>query len=165
MTLPAVASEPPPSWGLGGDLPDLNIWLALVVLEHPHHGLARQYWDDSATARALGQKWHFCRATMLGLVRLLCQPKIMGEGVLSLAQAHSTYRQLRDMEGVAFCPDTESADAVLAAWSMEAAKPMPARLWPDAWLAATAETAGLRLVSFDVDFKRFALTRCVILSS
>ncbi len=159
----AVAAEPSPSWGLGGDLPDLNVWLALVVQEHPHHALARKYWDDAAMARVLGQKQHFCRATMLGLVRLLSQPKLMGEGVLSLAKAHGIYRQLRDTEGVAFCADAESADAVLAAWAVDTSSPLPARLWPDAWLAATAESAGLRLVTFDADFRRFALSRCLIL--
>ena len=163
MTVRASAAEPGPSWGLGGDLPDLNVWLALVVQEHPHHALARRYWDDAAMARALGQKQHCCRATMLGLVRLLCQPKLMGEGVLGLAEAHAIYRQLRDTERVAFCADAESADTVLAAWAADPSNPLPARLWSDAWLAATAEAAGLRLVSFDADFKRFALTRSLIL--
>ena len=163
MTAPPGVAEPGPSWGQAGDLPDLNVWLALVVQEHPHHALARQYWDDSAMARALGQKQHFCRATMLGLVRLLCQPKLMGDAVLSLADAFAIYRRLRDTDGVAFCPDAESADTVLAAWTVGAASPVPARLWSDAWLAAVAESSGLRLVSFDTDFKRFALTRCLIL--
>ena len=163
MTVRAVAAEPGPSWGLPGDLPDLNVWLALVVQEHPHHALARRYWDDVAMGRVLGQKQHFCRATMLGLVRLLCQPKLMGEGVLGLAEAHAIYRQLRDTEGVAFCADAESADAILAEWATDPSKPLPARLWSDAWLAATAEAAGLRLVSFDADFRRFSLTRCLIL--
>ena len=163
MTVRAVAAEPGPSWGLPGDLPDLNVWLALVVQEHPHHALARRYWDDVAMGRVLGQKQHFCRATMLGLVRLLCQPKLMGEGVLGLAEAHAIYRQLRDTEGVAFCADAESADAILAEWAANPSTPLPARLWSDAWLAATAEAAGLRLVSFDADFRRFSLTRCLIL--
>ena len=163
MTVRAVAAEPGPSWGLPGDLPDLNVWLALVVQEHPHHALARRYWDDVAMGRVLGQKQHFCRATMLGLVRLLCQPKLMGEGVLGLAEAHAIYRQLRDTEGVAFCADAESADVILAEWAANPSTPLPARLWSDAWLAATAEAAGLRLVSFDADFRRFSLTRCLIL--
>ena len=163
MTVRAVAAEPAPSWALGGDLPDLNVWLALVVQEHPHHALARRYWDAAAMARVLGQKQHFCRATMLGLVRLLCQPKLMGEGVLGLVEAHAIYRQLRETDGVAFCADAESADAVLTAWAADPSNPLPARLWSDAWLAATAESAGLRLVSFDADFRRFPLTRCLIL--
>jgi len=165
MTAPSVAAEAPLPWGLGGDLLDLNVWLALVVQEHPHHGAARRYWSDCAMARTLGQKQHFCRATMLGLVRLLCQPKLMGEGALPLADAWAIYRALRETEGVDFCVDTESADATLAAWVSDASLSLPARLWSDAWLAAVAESASLRLVSFDADFRRFPLSRCLVLTA
>lgn len=154
-------AEPPPSWGtaLGGDLPDLNVWLALVVAEHPHHAAARRYWDQQQAAPALGLRFWFCRSTMLGLVRLLTQPRLMGEGVLGVAEAHTIYRQLRQTEGVGFVGDAESADALLAQWLAAGEAPMPARLWTDAWLAASAEAAGLRLVSFDADFARFPLSR------
>ena len=68
-------AEPPAAWltdttpPLQGDLPDLNVWLALVMPEHPHHSAARQYWDGMADAMAQGQRLWFCRSTMLGLVR------------------------------------------------------------------------------------------------
>ena len=81
---------------------------------------------------------------MLGLVRLLSQPKLMGAGVLTLPAANAVYRQLRDTAGVAFLNDAEGADA---------------------WLAAAAEAAGLRLVTLDSDFKRFALSRCLVLQA
>ncbi len=155
------AAEPPPAWGaaLGGDLLDLNVWLALVVAEHPHHAAARRYWDQQQATPALGPRVWFCRSTMLGLVRLLTQPKLMGEGALGLADAHAIYQQLRQTEGVGFAGDAESADTLLARWLSDGQAPMPARLWTDAWLAASAEAAGLRLVSFDADFARFPLTR------
>ncbi len=155
------AAEPTPSWsqGLGGDLPDLNVWLALVVAEHPHHAAARRYWAEQRVSPALGPRVWFCRSTMLGLVRLLTQPKLMGEGVLGLTEAHAIYQQLRQTEGVGFAGDAESADALLTRWVADGQAPMPPRLWTDAWLAASAEAAGLRLVSFDADFARFPLTR------
>jgi toxin-antitoxin system PIN domain toxin len=159
------AAEPRPAWGaalgtgLGGDLPDLNVWLALVVAEHPHHAAARHYWDEQQAVPALGQRLWFCRFTMLGLVRLLTQPKLMGDGALGLREAHAICQQLRQTEGVEFAGDTETADALLAAWTGEDHAPLPARLWTDACLAASAECAGLRLVSFDTDFSRFALIR------
>jgi len=162
---PPRAAEPPPAWGssvgigLGGDLPDLNVWLALVVAEHPHHAAARRYWDEQQKAPALGPRLWFCRSTMLGLVRLLTQPKLMGDGALSLCEAYAIYRQLRQTEGVDFASDAEAADPLLVAWTSEDRAALPARLWTNAWLAASAESAGLRLVSFDADFRRFALTR------
>ena len=167
-------AEPPAPWrfsagkaggNTGGDLPDLNIWLALVVAEHPHHTVARRYWDEVQPQIARGQSVWFCRATMLGLVRLLSQPKLMGAGVLTLPAAHAVYRQLRDTAGVAFLNDAEAADAILSAWIGDAPAPLPARLWSDAWLAAAAEAAGLRLVTLDSDFKRFALSRCLVLQA
>jgi uncharacterized protein len=155
-------AEPPATWlrdttpPLQGDLPDLNVWLALVISEHPHHDAARHYWDGMASARAQGQRLCFCRPTMLGLVRLLSQPKLMGDAALSLVQAHQVYRELRAQLGVAFVPDHEGADAVLPELL---APTLPPRLWTDAWLAATAHAAGLRLVTFDADFARFQLPR------
>ena len=101
---------------------------------------------------------------MLGLVRLLTQPKLMGEAALGLPEAHALYQQLRQTEGVGFLGDAEAADAQLASWLPTSATPLPARLWTDAWLAASAEAAGLRLVSFDADFRRFALSRHLQLS-
>jgi len=163
MTVARVA-EPPGAWGslalpLGGDLPDLNVWLALVVAEHPHHAAARRYWDDTRRDTAvIGPRVWFCRSTMLGLVRLLSQPKVMGDAALALRDAHTLYRQLRQTSGVGFAPDTEGADASLAARLTETPG-LAARLWTDAWLAATADAAGLRLVSFDADFERLAPAR------
>jgi len=42
--------------------------------------------------------------------------------------------------------------------------PQPSRLWNDALLAATAEAAGLRMVTFDKDFERFNLSRLKVLA-
>ena len=69
-----------------GDLPDVNVWLALAAKQHPHHEAAAAYWRE----REDGQVW-FCRITMLGLVRLLSNPKVMGEQALSLKQSLAAY--------------------------------------------------------------------------
>ena len=58
-----------------------------------------------------------------------------------------------------FVADEEAADPLLRRWLASGDSPLPARLWTDAWLAASAETASLRLVSLDADFARFPLTR------
>jgi hypothetical protein len=55
-------AEPPAPWLLGfeaatqGDLPDINVWLALAVQEHPHHAQAQRYWaslHEAGAARAV----------------------------------------------------------------------------------------------------------------
>jgi toxin-antitoxin system PIN domain toxin len=142
-------------WTLGGDLPDVNVWLALYIVDHQHHAQAKRYWSDCEPLRAAGYKLHFNRVTMLGFVRLLCQPKVMGNAMLDVATAYGVYRQLREQPGVGFLPDRETTDAVLQSW----VSAMPPRLLTDAWLAAQAESAGLRLITFDADFKRFPLSR------
>ena len=157
-------AEAPAAWHrftrpMDGDLLDLNVWLALVVAEHPHHTAARRYWDETqAEPASNGQRRWFCRSTMLGLVRLLSQPKVMGDAVLGLSDAHAIYRQLRQAAGVGLMPDCEAADAPLAE-RLTRMPGLPARLWTNIWLVATADAAGLRLVTFDADFERLAPQR------
>lgn len=146
-----------------GDLPDINVWLALAVEEHPHHAAARDYWAGASAAAVPARVpgiW-FCRVTMLGLVRLLCQPKVVGEGALALDQAFALYGRFRALPQVGLLADAEGCEARLQA--LVSAAPLPARLWTDAYLAAMAQSAGLRLVSFDADFRRFGDDHCLLL--
>lgn len=162
----ALAEAPGLPWPLRpqGDLPDINVWLALAVEEHPHHVTARAYWlGASASGTASAPSLWFCRVTMLGLVRLLCQPKVVGEGALALDQAVALYGRFRAIPNVGLLADAEGCEARLQAL-IAAAAPLPSRLWTDAYLAAMAQSAGLRLVSFDTDFRRFGSGHCLILS-
>ncbi len=143
-----------------GDLPDVNVWLALCSAAHPFHAKAMQYWQSACeTATPL---W-FCRTTMMGMVRLLAQPKVMGPNVLSLSQAMGLYRQWLATPGVELWLESPGLDATLAHLLARSAQAWPVHLWTDLCLAATAEAAGLRLVSFDRDFERFGLGQCLVL--
>ncbi|MCX7962829.1 MAG: PIN domain-containing protein [Burkholderiales bacterium] len=145
------SAEPPaPAYFRAGDLPDLNVWLALSVEAHPHFERARRYWREEAVrAPAI----HFCRVTMLGFVRLLTQPKLMGDGALSPKEAFERYLALLALPEVELAPEPPGCEEVLAEYVRE---PWFApRLWTDAYLAAFARSAGLRLVTFDRDFARF----------
>lgn len=64
------------------DLPDLNVWLALASVDHRHHREALDYWEQQAAERVV-----FRAVTALGLVRLVRQPKLMGEAMMSAAEA------------------------------------------------------------------------------
>ena len=64
------------------DLPDLNVWLALACPDHCHHRQALRYWEQQAAEQVL-----FCTVTALGLVRLVCQPKLMGAAVKTAGEA------------------------------------------------------------------------------
>lgn len=131
-----------------GELPDVNVWLALVHAGHPHHAAARRWWAE----RGAGPVW-FCRVTMLGLVRLLAQPRVMGPGVLGASAAICVYAKIARAPGVGLLPEPASCEA---AYQQLVRPELPARLLTDAYLAAFAQSAGLRLVTFDRDFSRFA---------
>jgi hypothetical protein len=129
------------------DLPDVNVWLALSVPEHVHHAAALQWWEHGAAPRC-----HFNRVTMLGLVRLLAQPRVMGPGALSAAAAFGIWQRWAALPEVVLQSDPAGLDSDLARLT---APDLPPRLLTDAYLAAFAMRAGLRLVSFDADFARF----------
>jgi toxin-antitoxin system PIN domain toxin len=130
-----------------GDLPDVNVWLALAIAEHPHHAAALAYWQQSAAPSL----W-FCRVTMLGLVRLLTQPRLMGSAALSAPAALAAYDQFAALPEVALRAEPASCEAEMRRIVQA---DLPARLLTDAYLAAFAMAADLRLVTFDRDFERF----------
>ena len=131
------------------DLPDLNVWLALTWPAHSHHRHAVQYWEQQAADQVL-----FCTVTALGLVRLVCQPKLMGKAVRNAAEASALLEALGQQPGVRLA--TPEADGWEVFHQLLRGGAIPARLCTDAHLAALAIANGWRLVSFDRDFERFA---------
>ena len=163
-------SEPSKTWGVAeasanwrlapGDLPDVNVWVSLCCAAHPSHESAMRYWQSACDA---GTPLWFCRTTMLGLVRLLSQPRVMGPNVLSLTQAMAMYRQWLSTPAVGLLMDPPGLDDEIEAILGRRLEPQPIRLWTDMALAATAQSAGLRMVTFDHDFELFGLERCLVL--
>ena len=131
-----------------GDLLDVNVWLALAVEEHPHHDTARTYWATHATRPRF-----FCRLSAMSLVRLLSHPRLMADRPLSLGKAWGVFEAFAALPGVTMLHEPQGVDATLGA--LVKGK-LPGRLFTDAYFAALARVAGLRLVTFDKDFERFA---------
>ena len=130
------------------DLPDLNVWLALSCPGHSHHRQALRYWEQQAAEQVL-----FCTVTALGLVRLVCQPKLMGVAVKSAKEASALLETLCQQPGVSMAMAEQGGWDVY--YQLLRSGEVPARLCTDAYLAALAITNGWRLVSFDRDFERF----------
>ena len=63
--------------------PDVNVWLALTHGRHVHHFVAN---DWLATLDG-DVRLRFCRITQLGFLRLLTAEVVMGEDVLTQAEA------------------------------------------------------------------------------
>jgi predicted nucleic acid-binding protein len=122
---------------------------------------------DAATAREawsrLPERLRADRVVALTAARLLVQHSLMGADVMSLAQAWTVYQKWMAAPGVDLLPDPPGLESAIA--RVLAAQTLPARRWTDLCLAATAQAAGLRLVSFDRDFGRLNLERCLVLQA
>lgn len=130
------------------DVPDLNLWLALIDPDHEHHARARHYWMDEAAADIA-----FCRVTMLGLLRLLTNSRVMHGAPFTAAEAWDAYHAFAALPEVCFIEDSLAAEN---GFELRTRAPdFPAHGWTDAWIAALASTAGARVVSFDSDFSTF----------
>lgn len=143
--------------GASVDLPDVNVWLALIHPQHAHHALARQYWEQTASARLA-----FCRVTMLGLLRLATNQVVMGGTPLSAGEAWASYQAVMDLPELAFASDPPGLERLMQ--SLTDAPFFKPADWTDAYLAAFAQSAGMRLVSFDKGFSRFERLDCLQLS-
>jgi toxin-antitoxin system PIN domain toxin len=129
------------------DLPDVNVWLALSVSHHPHHVRARAYWSEEASAEV-----GFCRVTMLGLLRLLTQPRVMGAAAMAPSAALDVLQRWQGLPEISLRAEPATLDTTFERLLQGS---LPARLLTDAYLAALALSGGMRLVTFDQDFKRF----------
>ena len=130
------------------DLPDLNVWLALASPTHQHHSSAVAYWEEQASQQVL-----FCTVTALGLVRLVMQPKVMGDAALTAADASALLDQFVQQPGVSHAQPSSEGWDVFHGFMCQA--DLSPRLCTDAHLAALAITNQWRLVSFDRDFHLF----------
>lgn len=130
------------------DLLDINVWLAASVPDHVHHQRARRYWYHEASDQLA-----FCRATALGFLRLSTNAKAMGGQPLTVVQAWEAYAAFRRLPDVLLVDEPKDCETWIERWIL--GNRMTPRLWTDAYLAAFAKAAGLRLVSFDGDFSRF----------
>jgi uncharacterized protein len=130
------------------DLLDPNVWLALAAEAHVHHGRAQLYWAKEAAPRTA-----FCRVTQLAFLRHLTNQTIMSDQVLTPLAAWKKHGEFLALPEVQFLSEPASLEEWLRKYS-DLGRMSP-NLWPDAYLAAFAKSAGLRLVTFDRGFSKF----------
>ena len=131
-----------------GDLPDVNVWLALLNLQHPHHGAARQYWEQAAAQRIA-----FCRVTMLGLLRLSTNKFVMGGTPYTAEQAWRAYQAVIDLAEVVVIAEPPGIEPAMRKHTSESG--IHNTDWTDVYLASFAQLASLRMVSFDKGFAKY----------
>lgn len=131
------------------DLPDVNVWLALLNSQHPHHLAAKAYWDSAA-----GQRIAFCRITMLGLLRLSTNKTVMGGAPYTTHQAWQAYQAVMGLPEVSLIAEPLGIEVSMQKLTQPAKSGAPD--WTDVYLAAFARLSGLRMVSFDKGFSQYA---------
>ena len=77
----------------------------------------------------------------------------MANRPLSLAKAWGLFERFAALPGVRMLAEPQGVDGALGQYIVNR---LPTRLFTDAYFAALARLAGLRLVTFDKDFERFA---------
>ncbi len=123
-------------------LPDVNVWLALAVDEHTHHGAAR-LWESQLSTELLV----FCRTTELGLFRLLTNARVMNDAPLTAAQAWSVRDRIFDDPRVSLIAEPRHFDEH---WRRTArAGKIGPHFWTDAYLATLCAATDCTLITFD----------------
>jgi toxin-antitoxin system PIN domain toxin len=139
-------------------LPDANLWLALLLCGHVHHAPARRW-----LAAHPGETLVFRRLTQLAFLRHTTNAAIMGPNVLTQARAWQEYEGLIGRDEVVFLPEPNGLEI---RWRDYTKARQPAhRTWTDAYLAAFARGHGLRLVTFDRGMKKYEGTDVPVLGA
>jgi uncharacterized protein len=129
--------------------PDVNVWFALAVGEHPQHEAAAAWWNQESSMAG------FSRLTQLGLLRLLTTASAMGGMPLSNQEAWGVYEGFLADSRVRMFPEMAALDELFRTFS--AVRQASPKLWVDAYLAAHAVATGAVLVTFDRGFSAYGI--------
>jgi toxin-antitoxin system PIN domain toxin len=129
---------------------DTNTWIALTVETHPHHTVARNWYNAAPLAAG---DLIFCRSTEISFLRLLTQKKVMQ---LCHAVALTNEEAIHFLNNLYNDPAVARVDeppATRTLW-LELAKSnlSSPHVWMDAYLSAMAIALGAQLVTFDRGF-------------
>jgi toxin-antitoxin system PIN domain toxin len=123
-------------------LPDVNVWVALATRRHAHSAACANWLTSLQQAEII-----FCRVTQMGLLRLLTNESVMGRDVLSSRDAWRVYARILTDDRMAFAPEPFTFEGE---WRKLTTSDRPTpKIWTDAYLAAFARSAEMRLVTLD----------------
>ena len=120
---------------------DVGVWLAASWGRHIHHGVAVTWFDQQEDDLAM------CRVTQMSLLRLLSNPGVMSQDVISRGDAWRVIDLLQADERVIWAEEPAQLEAVWRAIS--ARDETSHKLWTDDYLAAFTQTAGAILATLD----------------
>jgi toxin-antitoxin system PIN domain toxin len=133
-------------------LPDINIWLAVILSGHSHHASTMNWLEEQRMPKGI----FLCRITQQGVLRLLTTAVVMeGYGIppLSNREAWDVMESLMADDRIAFSNEPAGLDKAWRAFALrETHSP---KLWMDAYLAAFAMQSRYELVTTDKAFTQF----------
>ena len=135
---------------------DINVWLAMTCDRHPHHKAAAAWYGSIDDATFL-----FCRFTMLGLLRLLTNPKIMAGDTLNIAAALSVYDRWMLDPRVELAAEPRQTDAAFRRALEPLARLAATKAVADSYLIGFAEATGAHILTFDRGLARHSKRRRV----
>ena len=131
------------------DLLDSNVWVALSMERHTRHREAAAWFDAITDSDAAC----FCRMTQNSFMRLVTVKEFLKEDTMTNAQAVATYRRFRADPRCGWLDEPEGLESKWLSWAQrDTASP---KVWMDAYLAAFALQAKVRLVTLDAYFKKY----------
>lgn len=139
-------------------LPDVNVWLAIAVVEHEHHREATAWLESTA-----GDELAFCRVTQMGFLRLLTNSHAMKTDCLTPNAAWRLFDRLCQETGARIVAEPEEAVKLWRTYTF--ATGTSPNAWTDAWIVAFAEARSFTVVSFDRGLVRLAKLRARLLKA
>ena len=122
-------------------LPDISVWVPLVNSAHIHHSAAVTWFESSRDAL------YFCRISQLGLLRLMCDQRVMGSACRTQRESWQIYDRLTADPRISFAAEPYQTEAFFREFS--ARNEASSKLFADQYLAAFAIAGGMTLVTFD----------------
>ncbi|HEX4311719.1 MAG TPA: TA system VapC family ribonuclease toxin [Acidobacteriaceae bacterium] len=132
--------------------PDVNVWVALSVIDHAHSEVAWKWIESLPSDSRLA----FSRFTQLGILRLLTNPVVTGKHPLTLREAWTVYDTWAEDPRVEFYPEPRETEARFRGATKPFDPRAASRAVGDCWLVAFAAELGAALVTFDRTLFEFA---------
>ena len=140
-------------------LVDVNVLLPLLLPQHPAHAAARQWLGLQAKNTT-----RYALPVQLGVLRLLSQPRVMGNSALLPEAALQTWADLVDAADMQELVAPQPQHALLLRQCVAGQVATP-NLWTDAWLAALAMATNSTMVTFDHGFRGFTGLQLTLLQA
>ena len=135
--------------------PDVNVLVATLRPDHPHHAVASAWLESATVLAAAGARFNVMPMLIASYLRLVTSAKISVKAA-ALTGAISAVINLFMNLGSGFGNAGKAGNRVVSAARTLHGQNFSGNTVPDAWLAAATLQIGEPLVTFDRNFKKTA---------